>query len=170
MPAGSAVAGGYGSGWKEITLMAGIGPAPKPSSRRARTNADPVPTTVLRFVQGVQPALPGRRWPVRTREWWSTWGESAQAELFSATDWDFLLDTAVLHARFWRGDVSVAAELRLRVAKFGATMEDRARLRMQFAQADEADARRPAGLSSRERYGDLRVLRGADAVEAVESG
>ena len=31
----------------------------------------------------------------------------------------------------------------MRVAKFGATLEDRARLRMQFtAEADEADAKR----------------------------
>ena len=47
----------------------------------------------------------------------------------------------------------MAAELRLRVAKFGATPEDRARLRIQFAQADEADSKRPekrAGGSRRE--------------------
>jgi hypothetical protein len=139
--------------------MAGIGPQPKDPKRRARTNTDPIPATVLRFVKGEQPLLPkGRRWPKRTQEWWATWGESAQAELFSATDWDFLLDTAVLHSEFWGGNVSVAPELRLRVAKFGATLEDRARLRMQFAAADEADAKRPAGVSAAERYADLRVV------------
>lgn len=72
------------------------------------------------------------------------WGESAQAELFSSTDWDFLIDTALLHQTLWNyGDLSVLPELRLRVAKFGATLEDRARLRIQFAEADEADRKRP---------------------------
>ena len=56
-------------------------------------------------------------------------------------------------------DISVLPELRLRVAKFGATPEDRARLRMQFAEADEADGRRPRQVqSARERRGDLKVI------------
>lgn len=151
--------------------MAGMGPAPKDPSKRARRNKDPHPQTILRFEQAEAPDLPtfeilqeGElvewRWPPRTIEWWSTWKKSPQAEHFSSTDWQFLLDTALIHARFWLGDLSQAAELRLRVAKFGATMEDRARLRMQFAQADEADSRRPEGArpSSRERRGVLRSL------------
>lgn len=72
-------------------------------------------------------------------------GASAQAELMTATDWSFLLDTALIHARFWSGDPSVAGELRLRVAKFGATLEDRARLRIMFADADKADGGQPGG-------------------------
>jgi hypothetical protein len=151
--------------------MAGMGPAPKDSSRRARRNKDPHPQTILRFEQAAAPDLPtfevekdGElvewKWPARTSEWWATWKKSPQAEHFSSTDWQFLLDTALIHARFWLGDLSQAAELRLRVAKFGATLEDRARLRMQFAQADEADGRRPEGAraSSRERRGVLRSL------------
>ncbi|MBK9156654.1 MAG: hypothetical protein IPM11_00720 [Micropruina sp.] len=69
-------------------------------------------------------------WPTRTRQWWDTWRRSAQASTFTATDWDFLLDTAMIHAAFSEGAVALAGELRLRVAKFGATPEDRARLRM----------------------------------------
>jgi hypothetical protein len=68
------------------------------------------------------------------------------------------MDTATLHAALWEGNLSVAPELRLRVAKFGATMEDRARLRIQFAAADDADAKRPATSGAAERYADLRVL------------
>jgi hypothetical protein len=96
-------------------------------------------------------------WPERTREWWRMWGESPLSDEFTQTDWDFLLDTAVLHARYWRGDVTSAGELRLRVAKFGATPEDRARLRIQFAQADEAEGRSgsPPASSSRGRRGPL---------------
>lgn len=93
-------------------------------------------------------------------DWWTTWGESAQADLMTATDWSFLLDTAVLHALLWFGDKTVTPELRIRVAKFGATLEDRARLRIVFATADEADQGKGSTAGkSRERYGQLRVLR-----------
>lgn len=146
--------------------MAGHGPAPKDPRRRARVNADPIPTTLLRSEAAAQPPLPRAPnwlgpWPAQTRRWWAVWGASPQAEHFSSTDWDFLLDTALLHATVWAGEVKQLPELRLRVAKLGATMEDRARLRMQFAQADELDAKRPPSSSSRERFGDLRVMRPA---------
>jgi hypothetical protein len=156
--------------------MAGRGPQPKDPGRRARANKDPNPQTLLRFEQAEPPELPTLQvmkdgdlvehvWPQRTLDWWEMWKASPQAEHFSSTDWDFLLDTAVVHARLWSGEMSAAAELRLRVAKFGATPEDRARLRMQFAQADEADSKRPAASSSKQRYADLKVLPGGgDAV------
>lgn len=152
--------------------MGGLGPPPKDPGRRARANKDAVPQTVLRHERAEPPDLPDFRierdeqlvefvWPERTREWWELWKASPQAEHFGSTDWEFLLDTALIHAKVWSGDTSALPELRLRVAKFGATMEDRARLRMVFAAADEADAKRPAaGASARERYGKLRALPG----------
>jgi hypothetical protein len=82
-------------------------------------------------------------WPEPTKAWWLNWRKSAQAQTFSPSDWDFLLETAVLHARFWSGDHSVAGELRLRVAKFGATPEDRLRLKMDI-ESDESPAAKPA--------------------------
>jgi hypothetical protein len=91
------------------------------------------------------PELPGGiDWPVVTLAWWETWRRSAQAAAFTATDWDFMVDTALLHARFWAGDEKVAGELRLRVAKFGATPEDRLRLRMQIGEPD-AEKAKPRG-------------------------
>ena len=87
-----------------------------------------------------------------------------------ASDWDFLLDTALMHHAMWsKSQWTLAAEVRLRVAKFGATPEDRARLRMQFADADEKDARRTTASSSRERRGTLHALptASADAVETA---
>jgi len=138
--------------------MAGRGPQPKPPGRKSGHSKDPQPTTVLRHEQTEPPDLPpGFDWPARTREWFAVWVASPQAEHFGSTDWDFLLDTAMVHAEFWAGNVAVGAELRLRVAKFGATPEDRARLRMQFAQADEADSKRPKAPAEDE-YGDLRVV------------
>ncbi|UAJ81586.1 hypothetical protein IT072_13760 [Leifsonia sp. ZF2019] len=80
-------------------------------------------------------------WPERTRQWWSMWASSPLSTEFTETDWSELMDTALIHAKFWTGNTSVANELRLRVAKFGATPEDRARLKIQFAAADEAEER-----------------------------
>jgi hypothetical protein len=128
--------------------MAGRGPQPKNPSRRAGHSKDPHSTTVLEMERAVQPELPsvmpdGEPWPELTREWWAMWGRSPLSNEFGESDWNELRDTAILHGRLWRGDPRVAPELRLRVAKFGATPEDRARLRIQFAHADEADAKRP---------------------------
>jgi hypothetical protein len=141
--------------------MAGYGPAPKDPGKRARRNADQVPTTTIRFELGVQPDLPaGYDWPQPTRDWWAMWATAPQAEHFMQTDWDFLLDTALIHSELWSGNAAVAGELRLRVAKFGSTPEDRARLRLTFAEADEKDGARPATSGSRARYGGLRSVSG----------
>lgn len=87
------------------------------------------------------PELPESiQWPDATRAWWNTWRASPLAQTFKATDWDFLLDTALLHGQFWSGDLSVAGELRLRVAKFGATPEDRARLKLQIEEPAAPEA------------------------------
>lgn len=130
--------------------MAGRGPAPKHAGARARRNKTPE----MRVVAGQlasQPALPSRvvrgpdgklvGWPKQTRDWWRWWGQSPLSDDFGATDWSFLLDTALLHAQYWLGDLGVAGELRLREAKLGATPEDRLRLRIQFETADEAAAK-----------------------------
>ena len=137
--------------------MAGRGPQPKDPGRRARANKDAVPTTTLRFVSGEQPDLPEDiDWHPRTVAWWAMWRDSPQADHFMATDWDFLLDTALMHSAMWsKSQWTLAAEVRLRVAKYGATPEDRARLRMQFAEADEKDAKRPDRAPARERRGTL---------------
>lgn len=156
--------------------MAGRGPAPQ--ARRARTNADPVAATVLPLVKAKQPALPNFTvsyfdeesgkfrsqkfaWPAQTRTWWKMWADSSLSKDFTATDWSELLDTARLHAAYWSGELKLAGELRLRVAKFGATPEDRARLRIQFAAADEAEKKSaPSGErgSARIRRGPLRAV------------
>jgi hypothetical protein len=115
--------------------MAGRGFAPgqnaKPAGERRRRNT-PEQLTVLSSDGEVHgPELPDTHdWPAATTAWWETWRTCPQASSFTKTDWSFLLDTAVLHADFWLGDRSIAAELRLRAAKFGATPEDRARLKI----------------------------------------
>lgn len=86
------------------------------------------------------------------------WADSELAERFISSDWSFLLDTALLHTAVWSGELDKLPELRIRVAKFGATPEDRARLRIQFAEADQAEARNTAsGVAARNRRGPLKA-------------
>lgn len=113
--------------------MAGHGPAPKDPSQVRRRNATDPFTVMTADGKEHGPELPDtHEWPDATRDWWKTWRTSAQAQKFTETDWSFLLDTAVLHAEFWLGNRSLAGELRLRAAKFGATPEDRARLKIEI--------------------------------------
>ena len=130
--------------------MAGRGPAPKPPERRARTNKEPVALRIIEARPVGQPDLPPRYkklddiieevdWPVETVKWWRMWGESPLASDFTDTDWSELLIAAFLHAEFMQGEYKHAGELRLRTAKLGATPEDRLRLRIQFAQAVDAE-------------------------------
>ncbi len=127
--------------------MAGRGPAPKPTARRARTNRDPIRSRVLVVQSSPQPDLPLweverdgelllREWPTQTRRWWASWGSSPWAASFTEPDWSSLLDTAVVHAAFWEGNIKLAGELRRRVGKFGATADDRARLWAEFASTE----------------------------------
>jgi hypothetical protein len=132
--------------------MAGRGFAPKDASQRRRRNKA-APATVLTPDGKVYgPELPEDfDWPDATLKWWEAWRTAAQASRFTETDWSFLIDTAVLHAEFWLGNRnrSVAAELRLRAAKFGATPEDRARLRLQVGEAEVAPSAPVARLQAK---------------------
>lgn len=147
--------------------MAGNGPAPKPASKRARRNSDPMGVRLVSSEPVKQPPLPevmpdGEPWPDQTVMWWDMWGADPLAADFRSTDWSELMDCAVIHGKFWSGNMNVAGELRLRTGKFGATAEDRAKLRIQYAAADEADEKRRtsrSGADTRGVYKGLRVAK-----------
>jgi hypothetical protein len=112
--------------------MAGRGPAPR-AERSRETDTKRRQSELKRLAPDDQVRgrdLPEHDWHPRTERWWRTWRESAQAQTFTETDWDFLEDTAFLHDQMCKGDSGLAAELRIRVAKFGATPEDRMRLKI----------------------------------------
>ena len=116
--------------------MAGRGPAPR-LERARETDTKRRASELKRLapddeVRGRD--LPEHDWHPRTVRWWGTWRRSAQAQTFTETDWDFLEDTAFLHDAMSKGDTGLAAELRIRVAKFGATPEDRMRLKIAIDQ------------------------------------
>lgn len=104
--------------------------------------------------------LPGdEEWHVRTQAWWATWRRSPQAQTFTTTDWDFLIDTALMHHTMWsKGRWEFASELRLRAAKFGATPEDRLRLRMQVEIPGDEKPKPTAKSKPGGRYGHLRAV------------
>ncbi|MFE4658391.1 hypothetical protein ACFRFJ_17135 [Streptomyces hydrogenans] len=133
--------------------MAGRGMAPKPTRSRARDTKtrDSEMTRIeedgeLRGPDLADGILPdGEEWNEQTRAWWDTWRRSPQAQTFTQTDWRFLVDTALLHHIFWtKGRWEYASELRLRAAKFGATPEDRMRLKLKV----EAPGGSPAAAAS----------------------
>ena len=123
--------------------MAGRGAAPKAVlQRESRTQARAESSTKLAADGELRgPDIPEGDWHAQTLAWWETWRRSPQAQTFTATDWDVLAETAILHTRLWNGEASMAGEIRLRVAKWGATYEDRMRLKMSVdADVDNAAA------------------------------
>jgi hypothetical protein len=87
----------------------------------------------------------------RTVVWWDNWRRSPQAQHMAAVDWDFMVDTAMMHSQMWNGDLKMAAEVRIRVAKFGATPEDRLRLKVQVDEDLKPEVRAPKAKARRAR-------------------
>ena len=151
--------------------MAGRGPAPNPNAARRASKASKPPTTIIDaepLAEPLGPPLPEEyEWPKRTRDWWESWRRCEMARTFMDTDWQFLLDTAPLHVAAWDGSVASAAELRLRVGKFGSTPEDRLRLRMEAVKAPAAPAPGVSGsLAGGRSARRSRLLKVVDGVEA----
>lgn len=124
---------------------------PNPDAVRRGTHADIVDPLLLGPSQGILgPELPVHiDWHYRTLEWWQTWRGSAQAAHFLDTDWEFMLETAVIHNTFWddytrpSDRIRASTELRNRMAKLGSTVEDRAKLRMRSPKPGDYQAAIP---------------------------
>lgn len=145
--------------------MGGRGPAPKDASRRARRNADPIAAKVITLPVSHEPrSLPadllpdGEEWHPATLRWWKRWMDSPLAADLPDVDWSELEATAVLHHEFMRKRTfTLASELRLRMAKYGATPEDRARLRITVADADAKDDGRQDRAGRKGRHAGLQL-------------
>ena len=154
-------------------------PVPKDPRNRARRNKDIAPVRYIAPARVVEkPDLPEFEvevrpkdgepymvpyvWPAATRGWWAMLDHHPLVNEFFDTDWAYLLDTALVHAAFWKGNLSLAGELRLREAKYGFTPEDRAKLRIFSAQAVEGESKAVLEAakvqSARDRYGPAKKL------------
>lgn len=151
--------------------MAGVGPPPKDPSRRARRNKDPVALRVIEVEPVEQPSLEslfgevnpatGEPWHSATLLLWEQLGEFARVQLLRDAQWSLFARAMVLDDAVLAGHLKYAAESRLQLAKFGIAPDDLARLRIQFAQADEADEKRRSsrgGADVRGRYKGLKAV------------
>lgn len=131
------------------------GPSPKDMGTKAGRAGDKVPFRVVGLPAHPQPELPewfkwfdGERarkikYPPETIRWWETWRNSPLNDGFTQHDWEYLLEVSIIHAQFFLGidRMKCAAELRQRMARFGVTPEDRAKLRIITVTADTAEER-----------------------------
>lgn len=115
--------------------MAGRGPAPKAKRSRDRDTPELDELKVEGVLYG-EPlpdgVLPdGESWHPQTVKWWDSLRRFPLLKTEPEIGWQFLIDTALMHHTMWtKGRWEFASELRLRVAKYGATPEDRMRLKI----------------------------------------
>lgn len=126
------------------------GPAPKPDDERI--NRNPKRDLIELAWDGVRrgPNLPRDvEWPHETQKWWRAWRSSPQAMIMTETDWETLIETALIHKMIYertRAEImkpaeltNLLSELRRRVAAFGATIEDRMKLRIAIVDPNGED-------------------------------
>lgn len=135
--------------------MAGRGPAPKEvrSRKRATTAREAEMTELEADGELYGPELPegvlpdGADWHPRTVALWDSLRSLPLLKNELDLGWEFLLDTALMHHTMWsKGRWEFASEVRLRLAKFGATPEDRMRLKIKVSTPVD-EAKRPAPAS-----------------------
>ena len=134
------------------------GPPPKQMGTKAGHSGNKTPFRVVGLPEEPAPELPDYfkitdanedgelvlkrvKYPPETRRWWESWVNSPLNDGFTINDWNYLLEVSVIHAQFWLDidRMKCAAELRQRMACFGATPADRARLRIITVTADNAE-------------------------------
>jgi len=95
------------------------------------------------FAKGRRRNLPTDRfWPEATVAWWKALRIMPHCALWTETDWQFALTTAMLHAQVW-GEEKVPAgipgELRQRERAMGCTDEARRGLRIRYIDPEPTD-------------------------------
>lgn len=84
--------------------------------------------------------LQGKAWPPLTRRWWKAISTMPHCVLWTDSDWQYAIDTALIAAEFHDGDVKAAAELRAREKLLGNTVEHRRDMRIRYIDPDAAEA------------------------------
>lgn len=116
--------------WTEVIDVPFAGPVPSLPDMR---------TVTLR--SGEQTELPI---PAETRDWWGAVSTMPHCVLWKPSDWQYALDTALVHAQAVTGGMSAMAELRLREKTLGTTVDARRDLRIRYVEPEsEAPALAP---------------------------
>lgn len=132
-------------------------PSPKPDGEAVNRNPRVHERMHLEWdgeVRGPDlPIVKGNRWCRRTKKWWEMWRRSPQSMIMTDSDWEVMLEAALIHNIFWTGKktvrekvgavwtttttlltpserASLSAELRRKLSAYGNTYEDRAKLRI----------------------------------------
>lgn len=120
------------------------GPPPKDPKLKQRRNKSATRKTLYLANNDFEPPeLPShRRWHKQVKYWWVVLWDSPMAGEYLEADIPALFALALLMDKFWKGNVSLAAEIRQRQQAFGLTPLDRRRLEWQIVQAEEAKDKR----------------------------
>lgn len=123
--------------------MAGMGPAPKPSSERRRTNAPEFQWVLLPATGRNAPApkLPAKApgdqtWSKATRDWWARLWATPQATQWPDND-SSLFRLAALHERFWQGDATGAEMSEMRQIEDRHGLNPKALMQLRWRIVDE---------------------------------
>lgn len=130
--------------------MAGRGPAGKGVRSRDRDTPEFAEVVDDGVLHGPELPAEGGPWHPMTLAWWDSLRRFPAMASEPDVGWAFLFDTAFLHSLMWSDEeVKLAAEIRLRVAKFGVTPEDRMRLKIKVLSPSDvpADAAAAAGVT-----------------------
>jgi hypothetical protein len=124
-------------------------PGRKPNEKSINRNAPKIDWVSIENVpySGPVPELPESRTYInpkgeiqevpierRTREWWEAITTMPHCTLWQASDWQFALDTAMVHASASHGSVTAMSELRQREKIMGTTVDSRRDLRIQYVE------------------------------------
>lgn len=135
------------------------GNTPKPADERTHRRGQRWDTIPIEWDGVVRlPDLPDTiDWCASTLRWWKVWQESPQSMIMIETDYQVMLEAAYIHHRALSAPADIHptyltnlfAELRRRVSAYGATWEDRMKLRMsldtpQSLQSEKTEMRRAA--------------------------
>lgn len=133
------------------------GRKPKPEGQAVNRNKPTHDWTELANLPyaGDVPDLPRRKggWPARTKRKWAAWSSMPHCALWSASEWDFAIDTLELAAQFHEGESRVATELRNRERVLGTTADFLRDLRIRYVEPVEVE--RPAEVTNLADYRDL---------------
>ena len=118
------------------------GPVPSPAASRQRVNKDTFSPLKAITSDGKKrgPNLPrDMDFCKRTKIWWDVWRCSPQAQLMTSTDWEAMLDAAMIHNEIYSPNpatntpiTSLTKELHRITANYGLTYVDRLKMRIRL--------------------------------------
>jgi|WetSurMetagenome_2_1015567.scaffolds.fasta_scaffold297981_2 hypothetical protein len=119
------------------------GPVPKPAEQRIRRHKDLLTPGMEIAYDGIRrgPDLPDGDWCDRTTDWWEAWRMAPQAQLMTDTDWESMLEAALIHNAIWSNPTllkpsdltTLTKQLHAILQMYGMSYGDRLKLRIKIS-------------------------------------